>query len=94
MLVPLTGTFESGHVFLFRKTEDADWLEARRLKFMKFYSCVGFRDSAGTQAIDQVVAAPGMETIKWLRLDTHDHDANCWLHRENCCICLHKPPDD
>ena len=44
LLVPLTGTFESGHVFMFRKTEDPAWFEARRLKFMRFYSCIGLRD--------------------------------------------------
>jgi protein-L-isoaspartate(D-aspartate) O-methyltransferase len=90
LLVPLTGTLESGHVFLFRKTADAAWFEARRLKFNRFYSCVGSRHSAEMEAIDQMVAAPGLQAIKWLRLDAHDQDANCWLHRKNWCICLQK----
>jgi len=90
LLVPLTGTLESGHVFLFRKTTDAAWFEARRLKFSRFYSCASSRHSAEMKAIDQMIAAQGLQAIKWLRLDAHDQQANCWLHRENWCICLEK----
>ncbi len=90
MLLPLTGAFDSGHIFLFRKTDDAAWLAARQCTFMRFYPCVGMRDVADMQALDQALADPRVEAVRWLRLDPHARDANCWLHREDYCLCLER----
>ncbi len=90
MLLPLTGTLNSGFVFIFRKMDDDATFSARRCDFMRFYPLVGVRDAAGMSALDKVLAdrRPDLAQGLKLRLDNHQREGDCWLHRDDFCICL------
>ena len=86
LLLPLTGTHDTGPVFLFQKTADPAWYTAKRCTFMRFYPAVGMRDLDGMKALDQALADRRGEQIGWLRLDTHAPGPGCWLHRPDYCL--------
>jgi len=89
MLLPLTGMLDSGHVFLFDKADDASF-HARRYSFMRFYPCLGGRDSAGMRALDNALSDSRIDTAQKIRLrfDPHERGDLCWAHGDEYCISL------
>ncbi|HMA52711.1 MAG TPA: methyltransferase domain-containing protein, partial [Magnetospirillaceae bacterium] len=56
MMVPLTGTNGSGFTFHFRRIDDA-LFEAKLESFVRFYPCLGLRDSVDLLRLDKALAS-------------------------------------
>jgi hypothetical protein len=57
---------------------------------MRFYPLIGARDPAGMSVLDAALADRRADLARGLtlRLAPHQRDGNCWIHRDDFCICL------
>lgn len=88
--LPLTGALDYGYVFLFQKTDAPSRYHGRRCHFSRYFPCLGLRDLADMQALDAALPDRRIDQARrlTLRLDPHEYDSACWLHRPDYCIGL------
>ncbi|OIQ97182.1 protein-L-isoaspartate O-methyltransferase [mine drainage metagenome] len=87
MVVPLTGSGETGFVFLLSRGDDPCRWQARMLSAQKFYSCQGgVRGETAVTALDRALADPMVTRVRALRLDRHAPGPGCWLHGDGWCL--------
>lgn len=85
MMVPLTGTNGSGFTFHFQRV-DQHLFNARLESFVRFYPCIGLRESVDLLRLDQALASGMAPFVTTLRRDRHAEDGTCWLHTPEWCL--------
>ena len=90
MMVPLTGTNGSGFTFHFRRIDDG-LFDAKLESFVRFYPCLGLRDSVDLTRLDKALAGGRAPFVTTLRRDRHAEDGQCWLHTPDWCLSTERP---
>ncbi len=86
IVVPLTGSGDTGFVFLLTRGDDPRRWEARMLSAQRFYSCQGARGERALAALDHALGDPAVTRVRGLRLDAHAPGPGCWLHGDGWCL--------
>jgi protein-L-isoaspartate(D-aspartate) O-methyltransferase len=85
LLLPLTPKEQWG--FMLRVDRHGKQLAARSAGRVGFYPCAGARNDEDERALAAALAdAAGQQQMRRLRLDPHDKDETCWLHRDGWCL--------
>jgi protein-L-isoaspartate(D-aspartate) O-methyltransferase len=93
MVLPMTGALDSGFLFHFEKATSPIWLSAWVQSFVRFYPCHGLRDPLDVAALSKAMADSRGPAVRALRLDRHEPNSHCWLHREAWCLTTESPPE-
>jgi len=86
MILPLTGTIQGGPIFLLERLPDLNRFSVRMLTAQRYYPCLGTRGDAAVTAVDDAVTRASPQEVRWLCLDDHAADDQCWLHGEGWCF--------
>ena len=90
MVLPITGPQDHGMVILFQKISMAGPLAARTHSFTRHYPCLGARADEDVAALGEALRRPP-SMVASLRLDPHERDESCWLHKEGWCLSARPP---
>ena len=88
MMLPLTGSNGSGFTFQFQKSDDDRSLVAKLENFVRFYPCIGLRDSGDLALLDAALIDGCAPFVTALRRDPHEAEPQCWLHRDDYCLTM------
>lgn len=91
MMAPLTGTNGTGLLFNLRRV-DAGLFDARLESFVRFYPCLGLRDTLDLIRLDRALASGSAPFVTALRRDRHPLDSRCWLHGPDWCLTTERTP--
>lgn len=91
MMLPLTGSKGAGFAFLFRKDRTGEAISAKLQGFVRFYPCLGLRDTADLAALDLALGDGRAAFVTALREDRHEREETCWLHGDDWCLSTKTP---
>jgi protein-L-isoaspartate(D-aspartate) O-methyltransferase len=93
MVLPMTGAFNSGFLFHFKRTASPVWLSAWAQSLVRYYPCIGTRDSAAVEAMTKAITNSQSLSVRGLRLDFHEPTPQCWRHADGWCLTTESPPE-
>jgi hypothetical protein len=67
-------------------TRRGDRYAARFVSPVAVFHCIGARDSASEQLLEEAFKNGGQADVRSLRRDRHDLNAECWLHASGFCL--------
>jgi protein-L-isoaspartate(D-aspartate) O-methyltransferase len=95
LLIPLTVAFptdgsavfsQAGHGYTLLVTKSGDHYAARFVSPVAVFHCVGARDSASEQLLEEAFKREDRSDVRSLRRDQHNLNADCWLHAPTFCL--------
>ena len=90
ILVPLTAQSSNATPVtrgrMLTVTRQGDYLGARIVSLASFYPCIGAQDKAASDRLLAAIDQGGERAVRTLRIDAHEHEAQCWLHSHDWCL--------
>jgi protein-L-isoaspartate(D-aspartate) O-methyltransferase len=94
LILPLTvpmpemgANIGKGIQVLITRKDDAAYA-ARMVTYVAIFGGVGLRDNALSEQLGRALMKAPFPPISRLRRDSHEPDADCWLHGSTCCLSL------
>ena len=72
-------------------TRRAEHFAARFVSPVGIYPCIGARTTASNRALQDAYTAGGADEVRSLRVDDHEVQPACWLHRGMWCLSTLEP---
>ena len=97
LLVPLTAAVDpSGHGSgaMLKVTQQPRGWTARFISGVGIFPCIGARDPAANDRLQEAFRCPAWKTVQSLRRDLHEQTEACWLHQQEFCLSTAALPMD
>jgi protein-L-isoaspartate(D-aspartate) O-methyltransferase len=97
LLVPLTVAVNAsgdGRGGVLQVTRQLHGLAARFISEVTMFPCLGARDPAVNDRLQDAFRRGTWAAVRSLRRDPHDPDETCWLHAGACCLSSTAVPAD